>query len=104
MPTLETRIEEAIREPDKVNRYGLLCLGLSDDAVNDVSLNPAIDGAWHRLLPDVAGSIELPVWVDHVGSATTRWQRYQFEREAKELTALPGDNDWRWTEIRLPQS
>src|SRR5262245_54037700 len=63
--TLETRIITAIQSPDKVDRYGLLCLGLSDDAVNEVSLCRDIKGQWHRLLPSSAGSIELPIWVDH---------------------------------------
>src|SRR5215213_2887831 len=35
---LEERIVEAINSPANVSRYGVLCLGLSDDAVNDVSL------------------------------------------------------------------
>jgi len=101
--TLETRIVEAIQTPDKVERYGLLSLGLSDDAVNEVRLNPPIDGAWHRLLPDVAGSIELPVWVDHVGSALTRWQRFSLEREAVRLMSQPGDDEWQWTGIHAPE-
>src|SRR5262249_9048494 len=70
--SLEARIITAIQRPDNVDRYGLLCLGLSDDAVNDVSLCRAFEGQWHRLLPSSAGSVELPVWVDHVGSAKTR--------------------------------
>lgn len=103
-PTLEARIVEAIQAPDKVNRYGLLCLGLSDDAVNEVSLCSTADGLWHRLLPDFAGSVELPIWVDHVGSAQTRWQRYQLEAEATSLITLPGEKDWSWTEINTPNT
>jgi CRISPR-associated protein Cas5t len=101
-PTLEARVVEAIQMPDKVDRYGLLCLGLSDDAVNEVSLCSTVDGAWHRLLPDVAGSVELPVWVDHVGSANTRWQRFSLEKEAAELFSQPGDEYWQWTKLLAP--
>src|SRR6266571_7759432 len=75
LPTLESRIVEVLNKPDKIDRYGVLCLGLSDDAVNDVSLCRNTDGRWHRLLPNDIGAIELPVWVDHVGAAKTRWQR-----------------------------
>jgi len=100
--TLEFRVVTAIRKPDKVDRYGLLCLGLSDDAVNDVSLRTTVNGQWHRLLPNSAGSIELPVWVDHVGSAETRWNRYQLELQAGSLNAGPGNGDWAWTEIIGP--
>jgi len=99
---LEARIVTAIQKPDKIDRYGLLCLGLSDDAVNDVSLRRTVDGRWHRLLLSSAGSIELPVWVDHVGSAKTRWNRYQLELEAGNLNAVPGDDGWAWTEIVGP--
>jgi CRISPR-associated protein Cas5t len=103
-PNLETRIIQAIQEPDKVDRYGLLCLGLSDDAVNDVSLYPNIEGGWRRLLPSTDGSMELPVWVDHVGSAKTRWNRYMLESDAKEIISSPGENGWEWTTITLPEN
>ncbi|MCI0336414.1 MAG: type I-MYXAN CRISPR-associated protein Cas5/Cmx5/DevS [Acidobacteria bacterium] len=100
--TLEARIVTAIQRPDKVDRYGLLCLGLSDDAVNDVSLCRNVEDQWHRLLPSIGGSIELPIWVDHVGSAKTRWNRYRLESEAASLNTNPGNDDWEWTEIIAP--
>lgn len=101
-PNLETRIIEAIDSPSKVDRYGLLCLGLSDDAVNDLSLCRRIEDEWHRLIPSHSGSMELPVWVDHVGSAKTRWSRYYLEPLPKTLSASPGDDDWQWTQIIAP--
>ena len=101
LPTLESRIVDALKQPDKIDRYGVLSLGLSDDAVNDVSLCENIDGKWRRLLPDDTGGIELPVWVDHVGAAKTQWQRFDFEKQATVLSRLPGNDDWRWVEIGL---
>lgn len=101
---LEHRIIEAIRSPATVDRYNVLCLGLSDDAVNDVSLCDNVKGLWHRLLPRDTGTMELPVWVDHVGAADTRWQRYEFEETASPLVELPGNDDWRWTEINDPRA
>lgn len=98
---LEARLIEAIEAPEKVERYGLLCLGLSDDAVNDVSLCQSIEGNWHRLLPSTNGSIELPVWVDHIGSAKTRWNRYSLENTAQEITSSPGETGWDWTTLLL---
>jgi len=100
--TLEERIAEAIREPDKVDRYGVLSLGLSDDAVNSVSLCDRFEGDWHRLLPSDIGSIELPIWVDHVGAADTRWQRFEFEESASPITESPGTPIWAWTEMNDP--
>lgn len=104
LPTLERRIIEAINFPDKVNRSGILCLGLSDDIVDEVVLCQSITGTWHRLLPEDTGQVELPIWVDHVGSANTRWNRYNLEKEAKCLITEPGTEDWRWTEILAPQN
>lgn len=99
---LEERISEALDTPENVDRYGLLCLGLSDDAVNDVSLCQILNDEWHRLLPSDSGVIELPVWVDHVGSAQTRWQRFHLEAQATQITQQPGDNEWQWIKIMPP--
>jgi CRISPR-associated protein Cas5t len=101
LPTLESRVASALNDPDKVDRYGVLCLGLSDDAVNDVHLCENLNGEWHRLLPTDTGEIELPVWVDHVGAANTRWQRFTFEPQASALSNLPGSQEWSWINIRL---
>jgi len=79
-PTLEERTAVALDSPGDVTRTGVLCLGLSDDLVDCVQwlrdYNPRrVD--W--LVADPTGSLELPVWVDHVGSADTRWRRYRLE-------------------------
>jgi CRISPR-associated protein Cas5t len=97
---LEMRIVEAIQSPANVDRYGVLCLGLSDDAVNNVSLRDNIDGEWHRLFLSNTGTMELPVWVDHIGAAQTRWRRYELEANATSATA-PMNED-QWTEIIAP--
>lgn len=98
---LEERILKTLSSPTSVTRYGVLCLGLSDDAVNDVSLCESIEGKWHCLLPSDIGTIELPIWVDHVGAARTRWQRYELEMEAHCVGAPMRDNYW--TQIVAPQ-
>ncbi len=77
--SLEQRLVDAIQMPENITRTGLVCLGLSDDAVNDVSLLNSIEGKWHWLNPCNNGQMELPIWVDHIGSYHTRWQRYDFE-------------------------
>lgn len=99
-PNLEARIIAALTKPETVTRYGVLSLGLSDDAVNDVSLVADITGEWRMLTPSESGSVELPVWVDHVGSAQTRWRRYELEREAKVPHLQPPDKHW--TQINAP--
>jgi CRISPR-associated protein Cas5t len=101
--TLEQRLQTALTKPGNVNRRGVLCLGLSDDAVNSVSLSDQFDGDWHRLLPSDNGSMELPVWVDHVGAAHTRWRRFEFEQTAGAINESPGTAEWAWTEINDPR-
>src|SRR5262249_21185245 len=90
--TLEERIVEAIQHAERVQRYSVLCLGLSDDAVNDVRLRDDFDGHWHQLCPRDDGDMELPIWVDHVGGIGTRWKRYTFASNAIKLrTPLPAE-------------
>jgi CRISPR-associated protein Cas5t len=101
--TLEQRVVSALNNPEEVQRRGVLCLGLSDDAVNSVSLCDRFEGPWHRLLPCDNGAMELPVWVDHVGAADTRWQRFEFEESASLIKEAPGRFEWSWVEICDPR-
>ena len=78
---------EAIHYPERVERQGIVSLGLSDDAVNDISLVHPVIGQWHWLTPSEKGQVELPVWIDHVGSIDTRWRRYDFEQNPSIVTA-----------------
>lgn len=102
--SLEERLSGALRSPHEVKRRGMLYLGLSDDAVNDVSLCEGNEGEWYRLIPSDMGSLELPVWVDHVGAANTRWRRYEFEAKASSLDSPPGDHRWQWTQMVAPRT
>jgi CRISPR-associated protein Cas5t len=87
--SLEQRLVEAIQSPEQITRRGLVCLGLSDDTVNDVSLVTSVKGEWHWLNPSNTGQIELPVWVDHIGSYHTRWQRFDFEVSSSPISSSP---------------
>jgi CRISPR-associated protein Cas5t len=86
---LEARVIEAIRHPEQINRYGVLCLGLSDDAVNDIQLCDIVRGQGHGLHPCDDGDIELPTWVDHVGAIRTIWRRYRLDLAPIDLPAQP---------------
>ncbi|HUC93257.1 MAG TPA: CRISPR-associated protein Cas5 [Paenibacillus sp.] len=124
--SLERRLMEAIGHPDSVERYGLVSLGLSDDLVNELSLltyredawyrlvsdsagQPANSGRlgdeggawslWYRLIPDSQGSLELPVWVDHLGSAGTRRQRFELDASPTSVEKGPGTAEWPWITI-----
>lgn len=91
---IEERISRALSNPHAVDRYGLVCLGLSDDLVDDIRIvaEPAVP--WLRLRPRPDGSMELPVWVAHVGALGTRWQRYELDEEPQVLVDFPGPADW----------
>jgi CRISPR-associated protein Cas5t len=87
--TLGERVEQALRSPVEVTRSGVVCLGLSDDAVDEIALLDRSDGTWHWLCPDDIGDIELPVWVDHVGSQHTRWRRFRFDSDRHPIDGDP---------------
>lgn len=77
-PTLEARVAAALATPAGVTRFGGLSLGESTHLVDEVS-------PWERVkqrltertgrafLTAPKGRYTFPVWVDHVGSAGTRY-------------------------------
>jgi len=93
-PSLEVRVARALREPSSVDRFGGWSLGESTHLVNDAGLladaNPG--GPCVTFLTDHAGTVTMPVWVDHVGSAGTRYAVGRLER----ISASPSRD-------RLPQ-
>jgi CRISPR-associated protein Cas5t len=100
-PTLAERLGNAFSAPDAVQRFGGLSLGESRDLVDSVSLlpdetakpdHPFRPGASCQWLEkDDLGSLAMPFWVDHVGSAKTLWASYEFS-EGK--LGVPGVNCW----------
>jgi CRISPR-associated protein Cas5t len=79
-PKLEERVTTALDDPASVDRYGGLSLGESTHLVNDVCRFPRPGGGaaeavkeGRTFLLDSKGRMTLPVWVDHVGSAGTRY-------------------------------
>ena len=77
-PGLEHRVADALANPAGVSRFGGLCLGESTHLVDEVSpwervrnRVPARTGRAFLTAPQ--GRHTFPVWVDHVGSAGTRY-------------------------------
>lgn len=81
---LERRVRQAVEHPEAVRRYGGLSLGESTHLVDEVTpLDQYLRGGhFRRRNPSPAGRafllaergrLTLPVWVDHVGSAGTRY-------------------------------
>jgi CRISPR-associated protein Cas5t len=78
-PSLESRVQAALTNPASISRFGGLSLGESTHLVDEVSLcEERIAKGLHgrtgqAFLLAERGRLTLPVWVDHVGSAGTRY-------------------------------
>jgi CRISPR-associated protein Cas5t len=81
-PALETRVQQALTQPESINlpegRFGGLSLGESTHLVDEVTLWEKVQGrsdhnSGRAFLLAERGRLTLPVWVDHVGSAGTRY-------------------------------
>jgi CRISPR-associated protein Cas5t len=77
---LERRVQAALDRPASVTRFGGLSLGESTHLVDEVSRFESDHPRFARLPPRGRafllanrGRLTLPVWVDHVGSAGTRF-------------------------------
>jgi CRISPR-associated protein Cas5t len=73
---LESRIEQALTNPEKLVRFGGLSLGESRDLINDIQLLNQIPDSLEWLVPNSKGKLKLPYWVDYLGSKDTRWERF----------------------------
>jgi CRISPR-associated protein Cas5t len=77
--TLEIRVRSAMQVPAAVSRFGGLSLGESTHLVDEVDLLPNRSAKEYQDKIGLAfviaerGRLTLPVWVDHVGSAGTRY-------------------------------
>jgi CRISPR-associated protein Cas5t len=76
---LESRVRSAVQNPSSISRFGGLSLGESTHLVDEVDLLPNRFAKEYQNKTGQAfivaerGRLTLPVWVDHVGSAGTRF-------------------------------
>lgn len=70
---LEARVRTALEHPETIDRFGGLSLGESTHLVDEVRILPSEAPEAETFVLDERGSLTLPVWVDHVGSAGTRY-------------------------------
>jgi CRISPR-associated protein Cas5t len=72
---LEDRVQRVLRDPKSIDRFGGWSLGESTHLINDAHL--LADGVpppgTRGFLLDAGGALTLPVWVNHVGMAGTRY-------------------------------
>jgi CRISPR-associated protein Cas5t len=72
-PTLEQRVNRALDRSQEIERFGGLSLGESTHLVDEVSRLPIEREPARAYVVRERGRLSLPVWVDHVGSAATRY-------------------------------
>jgi CRISPR-associated protein Cas5t len=72
---LEDRVRTALDHPAAIDRFGGWSLGESTHLVNDVwrLAEGRLPGACRMFVTSGQGRLTLPVWVDHVGFARTRY-------------------------------
>ncbi|CCQ92535.1 CRISPR-associated protein DevS [[Clostridium] ultunense Esp] len=90
--SIVTHIEEAVTHPERINRFGGLSCGESHHLVDQIKLISSeevvkrlSDDVW-VLIPTDEGDWACPVWVDHVGSEKTVWERAQFRPIPSDFT------------------
>ena len=94
---LALRIQESLDSPATVSRFGGLSLGESTHLVDSVSRLKSEDLRGRLLVPAEDGDLSLPIWPDHVGSATT-WGQYRLVDAI--LTDESLEANAAWTAIR----
>lgn len=89
--TLEDRVRTALANPATISRFGGLSLGESTHMVDEVCALDSRRIAWlesqgfrsgRAFLTADRGRLTLPVWVDHVGAAGTRYAIGDLETHA----------------------
>jgi len=85
-------IKVALTEPEKINRFGVLSLGESDNMVNDLWLNPDIsDKELYWLVPTDEGRYPMTIWSDWQNNAGTKWGQFDIVKTSKDNYK---DNCW----------
>jgi CRISPR-associated protein Cas5t len=91
--SLAQRIEMALDDPATVSRFGGLSLGESTHLVDSVSRLRSQDLRGRLLVAAEDGDLSLPIWPDHVGSATT-WGQYRLVDDVLTDESLEASAAW----------
>jgi CRISPR-associated protein Cas5t len=95
--SLARRIQTSLDSPATVSRFGGLSLGESAHLVDTVSRLKSEDLQGRLLVAAEDGDLSLPIWPDHVGSATA-WGQYRLVD--MNLRENPSEINAAWTVIR----
>ncbi|MCR9294410.1 MAG: type I-MYXAN CRISPR-associated protein Cas5/Cmx5/DevS [bacterium] len=85
--TLERRVQMALdpHTRNKIVRFGGLSLGESTHLVDEINLFQPQEVDCEYFVVNEQGQITLPVWVDHVGSAATRFVTGNLDRRSARM-------------------
>jgi CRISPR-associated protein Cas5t len=90
--SLESRVLTAMNNPEQISRFGGLSLGESTHLVDEVCLltceKLSSEESVEQFVTSERGRLTLPVWVDHVGSAGTRYATGNLEKNELSPPAL----------------
>jgi CRISPR-associated protein Cas5t len=90
---LAHRVRAALNTPSGVKRFGGLSLGESAHLVDEIRpLEGRVTKCWMLTLEE-DGDLSLPVWPDHVGSATT-WGQYRLQPAEFSLEQPSAQRAW----------
>ena len=82
--SLESRVLTAMKHPEQISRFGGLSLGESTHLVDEVCLltdeELSSEESVEQFVTSERGQMTLSVWVDHVGSAGTRYATGNLEK------------------------
>jgi CRISPR-associated protein Cas5t len=82
---LENRVQQALTQPENIERFGGLSIGESRDLIEELKILKEIPPSIQWLVKNAQGEITLPRWVDYQGSENTQWQSFnvgEFSQEA----------------------
>jgi CRISPR-associated protein Cas5t len=94
---LSERVKNSLAQPSSISRFGGLSLGESAHLVDEISSLSQKNESGRLLVAEDDGDLSLPIWPDHVGSAT-RWGQYRL-KESNLIGDLP---ESAWTIIQRP--
>lgn len=95
--SLANRVQTALETPNQVHRFGGLSLGESTHLVDEIKLLDSFTEDCRMLAAEEDGDLSLPIWVDHVGSATT-WG--QFRLQEASMLDINSVSPQAWTAIQ----
>jgi CRISPR-associated protein Cas5t len=94
---LSERVKNSLAQPGSISRFGGLSLGESAHLVDEIATLKQKTESGRLLVAEDDGDLSLPIWPDHVGSAT-RWGQYRL-KESNLTGDLP---ESAWTIIQRP--